>query len=222
MRRTSRSQWATCSRKCSAAGASASPGRPRSSRVCCARHPALALPRILGNEDPYATEHWHCQGYLASATQFWHCQRFLARTAPTPPSPGTAKDFWLSPPSSGTAKDSWRSARPRHPVLALPGISGMWRPHATESWHCQDFLASATQHWHCQGFLARAAHAPLNAGTAKDSWRSARPRPAHRVECLCTHLRRDGRAVECNGLENRRAALNRPLGSNPSPSASFC
>lgn len=142
MRRTSRSQWATCSRKCSAAGASASSGRPRCSRVCCARHP----------------------------------------------------------------------------VLALPGISGMWRPRATESWHCQVFLAFATQFWHCQGFLARAAHVPLNAGTAKDSWRSARPRPAHRVECLCTHLRRDGRAVECNGLENRRG-FTPSVSSNLTPSA---
>lgn len=73
---------------------------------------------------PHATESWHCQGYLASATQFWHCQRFLARTAPTPPSPGTAKDFWLSPPSIGTAKDFWHARHTRHSTLALPRILG--------------------------------------------------------------------------------------------------
>ena len=33
-------------------------------------------------------------------------------------------------------------------------------------------------------------------------------------------MRRDGRAVECNGLENRQAVLSRLRGSNPRPSAS--
>ena len=192
MRRTSGSPWATCSRKCNAAGVSVSSGAP-----------AVRVP-------------------AARATQFWHCQGFLACGARTPLRVGTARIFWRRTPARHSALALPGISGFRHLVLALPRISGMWRPRATESWHCQVFLAFATQFWHCQGFLARAAHVPLNAGTAKDSWRSARPRPAHRVECLCTHLRRDGRAVECNGLENRRAALNRPLGSNPSPSASFC
>lgn len=40
-----------------------------------------------------------------------------------------------------------------------------------------------------------------------------------RILRVC-RTRRDGRAVECNGLENRQAVLSRLQGSNPCPSAS--
>ena len=45
--------------------------------------------------------------------------------------------------------------------------------------------------------------------------------PLHMIRCYHYLLRRDGRAVECGGLENRWAR-KRPGGSNPPLSARFC
>ena len=87
-----------------------------------------------------------------------------------------------------------------HSTLALPGISGADAPNATQSWHCQGFLADSAHSplssgtandywhlppkagtardfwrdggffWHRQGFLARMPQTPLKAGTARDFW----------------------------------------------------
>ena len=65
---------------------------PEISGVC---HPALALPAISGVE-------------RALAIQGWHCQRLVARPAPSPPSSGTASDFWRT----------WRGRRARHAFAA--------------------------------------------------------------------------------------------------------
>jgi hypothetical protein len=71
----------------------------------------------------------------------WHCQGLLARGRPSPPSSGTARDFWLpdaffwhcqgflapgafSPLRIGTARVSWHGAGFRHSALALPGFFG--------------------------------------------------------------------------------------------------
>ena len=89
----------------------------------------------------------------------------------------------------------WLRAASRHSALALPGISGVCGPLATQDWHCQGFPAFAVSapprigsardcwlagafFWHCQGLLARGGFSPPGPGTARDCWPSPPPLPA--------------------------------------------
>ncbi len=90
-----------------------------------------------------------CSG--TSATERWHCQGFPALGG--------------SPPSNnGSARDSWLGAGLRHPVLALPGFSGIGR-------------VLATGGWQCQGFLASGGSSPLGAGAERACGEPLRPPP---------------------------------------------
>ena len=78
------------------------------------------------------------------ASQGWHCQGFLAQGGLSPPSVGSARDYWRGagprhsglalprisgqkPLRIGSARDYWRGAGPRHSALALPGFRGAGR-----------------------------------------------------------------------------------------------
>ena len=65
---------------------------------------------------------------MAFATEDWHCQGFLAFSAPKPPRIGTARDIWRLPPRIGTARDFWRFRPRSRPALALSGIFGARDP----------------------------------------------------------------------------------------------
>lgn len=75
----------------------------------------LALPRIIGEYGPRATQSWHCQG-------------FLANTAMMPPNPGTARDYRRGPPRLESASMRSRTPAPKSgaPIFAIGAVTGVY------------------------------------------------------------------------------------------------